>query len=92
MKNLLNKNVRERIHFKTKEIDSFILKSIFINSNFFNLIRLNAYLEFNFLNLKRFSVNKCLESLSKKRFNKLTCFSRHVFRRLIRSGSINGLK
>ena len=95
MKKLLQNDKKLRYNIKLTEMKQFILKSIFKNFNFFNLIKWNA-----FSNLKKFTkksskvsiTNRCLISINKKRFNKLTVFSRHIFLKLLRSGSIHGVK
>jgi ribosomal protein S14 len=80
---------------KLIENQHFILKSIFKNFNFFTLVRWNAFLKLKLLtknNSKVAITNRCLKGVNKKRFNKLTTFSRHIFLKLIRSGSITGMR
>jgi len=94
MKKLLEKDKKLRLKIKNNETKQFVLKSIYNNFNFFILIRWNAYLRLKMLN-KNSSITsilpRCLASVNKKRFNKLTSFSRHVFLKLIRAGSISGM-
>jgi ribosomal protein S14 len=95
MKKLLEKDKKLRQHILINEKKHFILKSIIKNFNFFTLIRWNAFLKLKTLtksSSKVSTVNRCLYSINKKRFNKLTGFSRHVFLKAIRSGSIIGIK
>ena len=95
MKKLLKKDKKLRNKIKFIENQHFILKNISKNFNFFTLIRWNAFLKLKYLtkNNSKISVtNKCLQGINKKRFNKLTSFSRHVFLKLIRSGSISGMR
>jgi ribosomal protein S14 len=95
MQKLIEKDKHLRLRIKTLETKCFVLKSIIKNLNFFSLIRWNAFLQL--VNLSKLSskistVNRCLSSVNKKRFNKLTGFSRHVFLKNIRNGSVNGVK
>ena len=95
MKKLIEKDKKLRINILKIEKQSFILKSICKNFNFFVLIRWNAFLKLkNILNnsYKTSLQNRCLETKNRKRFNKLTTFSRHVFLKHIRFGRINGIQ
>lgn len=95
MKKLLEKDINLRKGIKELEKQHYVLKSIFKNNNFFTLIRWNAFLKLRnigFQNSKVSVVNRCLKTINKKRFNKLTLFSRHIFLKLIRAGSISGMK
>jgi ribosomal protein S14 len=95
MQKLLQKDIKLRNRILLNEKYHFILKSIIKNFNFFILIRWNAFLKLKELtqNASKVSiVNRCLASINKKRFNKLTGFSRHVFLKFIRKGSVNGIK
>lgn len=94
MKKLLQKDKNLCFKLKTIETEHFVLKSIFQNSNFFSLLRWNAFLKLRELSSKSSkvsTVSKCLQSINKKRFNKLTCFSRQIFLKLLRSKSIPGV-
>jgi ribosomal protein S14 len=95
MKKLIIKDKKLRLEFKKQEKYYFILKSIFQNSNFFMLIRWNAYLRLKALsetNSKVSILPRCLYTINRKRFNSLAPFSRYVFIKLIQSGKISGLK
>ena len=95
MKKLLTKDKKLRVELKNIEKQHFIVKSIFKNFNFFILIRWNAFLKLKSLTANTSSVamsNRCLYTKNKKRFHKSTTFSRHLFLKLIRSGSINGIR
>jgi len=95
MKKLLEKDKKLRLKIKKNETKQFILKSISKNLNFFVLIRWNALLKLKNLNSKSSHTSlspRCLASINKKRYNKLTNFSRHIFLKLIRSGSISGMQ
>jgi ribosomal protein S14 len=95
MKKLIEKDKKLRNDILHKEHYHFVLKSIMKNLNFFALLRWNAYLKLKNLtqNSSKISlINRCLYTINKKRFNKLTGFSRHVFLKQIRSGSIIGIK
>jgi ribosomal protein S14 len=95
MKKLIEKDKKIRTLIVSNEYEHFILKSIFKNFNFFTLIRWNAYLKLKIIaqNASKISLlSRCLYTINKKRFNKLTGFSRHVFLKQIREGSIVGIK
>jgi ribosomal protein S14 len=95
MKKLLEKDKKYRIQIQNKDYQHFVLKSIFKNFNFFILIRWNAIVKLKKLAKRKSKIsliNRCLYTVNKKRFNKLTCFSRHVFLKLIRTGNIYGVK
>lgn len=95
MKKLKIKDKKIRINFLPLEDKHFILKAILKNANFLILFRWKAFLFLQKLISKNSSkiacTNRCLLTFNKKRFNKLTCFSRHVFLKLIRSGNIPGI-
>ena len=91
MKKLLIRDYKIRFfYFNYTEKKHFILKYIFKNFNFFNLIRWNALLKLELLtnNFKISIVNRCLLTVNKKRYNTLTVFSRHIFIKLIRKGLV----
>jgi ribosomal protein S14 len=95
MKKLIEKDKKLRNNILSIENKGFILKLIIKNSNFFTLVRWKAFLKLKELteNASNISViNRCLLSVNKKRFNKLTGFSRHIFLKIIRYGTIPGLK
>lgn len=95
MKKLLEKDKQKRIKIKKNEKKNFILKSIFKNDNFFNLIRWQSFLKLKKLTLKNSKIslsNKCLYTMSKKKFNKTTLFSRHVLLKQIRSGDLSNIQ
>jgi ribosomal protein S14 len=95
MKKLLEKDKKRCLKINKIDKKHFILKYIFKNSNFFFLIRWNAFLKLKILaknNSKVSITNRCLYTVNKKRFNKFTTFSRHVFLKLIRSGYVSGLQ
>ena len=95
MKKLWVKDKKLRLNIKTVEKQQFILKSIFKNFNFFNLLRWKAFLKFKTLSKANSQIsvtNRCVYTINKKRLNSSTSFSRHVFLKLIRSGKITGMK
>jgi len=95
MKKLIIKDKKLRSDLKKQEKYYFILKSIFQNSNFFMLIRWNAYLRLKTLSETNSKVSispRCLYTINRKRFNSLAPFSRYIFLKLIQSGKISGLK
>jgi ribosomal protein S14 len=95
MQKLIEKDKKRRLTLKLIENQLFIFKSILKNFNFFTLVRWNAFLNLKRLIQKNSKVsltNRCLEGVNRKRLNKLTTFSRHIFLKLIRSGSIIGMR
>ena len=95
MKKLLVKDKKLRFALKKQERYYFVLKSIFQNSNFFVLIRWNAYFRLKVLgeaNSKISTSPRCVYTINRKRFNRLAPFSRYVFLKLIRSGKVSGVK
>lgn len=95
MKKLIIKDKKGRLELKKQEKYYFILKSIFQNSNFFMLIRWNAYLRLKALgevNSKVSTSFRCVYTINRKRFNSLAPFSRYVFLKLIQSGKVSGFK
>jgi len=95
MKKLLVKDKKLREKFSKIESQSFVLKSIFKNTNFFPLIRWNAYLKLTNLvsasNKTKFS-NRCLQTINKKRLHKSVNYSRQILLKLVRSGKISNLR
>jgi ribosomal protein S14 len=95
VKKLIEKDKKRINYVKQIEKQNFILKSIFKNSNFFILIRWQAFLKLKVLTSRNSKISisvKCLYTNNKKKFNKNTFFSRHVFLKLIRSGELSGIK
>lgn len=95
MKKILAKDKKIRKVIKNLEKKKFIFKSIQNNSNFCNLIRLNTFYKLSQLpsySSKVFVSNRCVETINKKKFNNLSNFSRIVFLKLAKNGSIYGLK
>jgi len=95
MKKLLQKDLLLRNKIVLNETQHFIMKSIIKNFNFFILIRWNAFIKLKELTKNSSKVStssRCLASINRKRFSKLTGFSRHIFLKVIREGSINGVK
>ena len=94
MKKLLEKDKKIREKVKISEQKKFILKTISGNFLLMNLIRLNALYNINKLSnqsSKTFISNKCVLTKNKKRLNKLTNFSRIIFRKLARKTKIPGI-
>jgi hypothetical protein len=82
MKKLLEKDKNLRFNIKQFENQSFILKSIFKNTNFFVLVRWKAFVKLHLISSKFSKVAlsaRCITTINRKNFNKLTPFSRHVF-------------
>ena len=95
MKKLILKDKKLRLELKKQEKQYFVLKSIFQNSNFFILIRWNAYLHFKALGETSSKVStsfRCVYTINRKRFSSLAPFSRYIFIKLIQSGKVSGLK
>lgn len=94
MKKLLEKDKKVRKTIYIFEKKKFILKSIYQNLNFFNLIRWKAYLNLNLLptkSSKTLITNRCVKTIHKKKFNKLTNFSRIVFLKLVKLNQLNNI-
>ena len=96
MKKVLAKDKKLRLSLKQTEKRQFILKSIFKNLNFFNLLRWKASVKLDCITkthaAKVSLSNRCVYTINKKRLNKYTTFSRHIFLKLIRSGKISGVQ
>ena len=94
MKKLLEKDKKIRKNIKILEQKRFVLKTIYYNFWFINLVRLNALHDLNKLSnrsSKTFTSNKCVLTRNKKRLNKLTNFSRIIFHTLAKKGKIPGI-
>ena len=97
MKKLLPKN-RTRCNFINQiELKLNISKAIQKDSRIFMLIRRNAFSSIGEVKDKRLFSRatlslRCLATISRKRFNSLTFYSRHVFLKQARNGSISGLR
>ena len=94
MKKLIEKDKKIRKKIEIFEKKKFILK--IISNNFFlnNLIRYNAIKSLNRLptqSSKTLISKKCVLTLNKKKFNKLTNFSRIIFRKLVKKEKIFGV-
>lgn len=94
MKKLLEKDKKVRKTIYNFEKKKFILKSIYHNLNFFNLIRWKAYLHLSLLpskSSKTFITNRCIKTINKKKFNKLTNLSRIIFLKLVKANQVNSI-
>lgn len=94
MKKLLEKDKKIRKNIKILEQKKFILKTISNNFLLNHLIRLTALDNLNKLSnrsSKTFTSNKCVLTRNKKRLNKLTNFSRIIFRELAKNEKISGI-
>nr|UQS76173.1 ribosomal protein S14 [Haslea ostrearia]WAJ48210.1 hypothetical protein CCFAOBFC_00043 [Haslea ostrearia] len=95
MKKILVKDKKIRKEIKQLEKKKFVLKSIQNNSKFCNLIRLNTFYKLSSLPVassKSLISNLCVETIHKKKFTKLANFSRIVFLKLAKSGSLYGVQ
>ena len=95
MKKILAKDQKIRKIVNKLEKKRFILKSIQNNSNFCKLVRLNTFYKLSNLPVCSSSSlisNRCVETINKKKFTNLANFSRIVFLKLAKKGSIHGLK
>jgi len=96
MSKLLVRDKKKRLSILKMEKRLVTLNLIFRNLAFSSLIRWNAFLilakivqnSSNEISLS----NRCVYTGNKKRFNKLTSCSRHVFLKLLRAGSVTGIK
>jgi ribosomal protein S14 len=95
MKKIKIKDKKNRLAVKHFEINHFIIKTVFNNINFSNLLRWNSSLtlkNFPYRNYKTSMSNRCILTINKKRANKLTNYSRMVFLKQIRAGNITGIQ
>nr|YP_009687991.1 ribosomal protein S14 [Haslea nusantara]QDX17598.1 ribosomal protein S14 [Haslea nusantara] len=95
MKKILVKDKKIRKKIKILEKKRFILKSIQNNSKFCNLVRLNTFYKLSSLPVsssKSLISNRCVETINKKKFTGLANFSRIVFLKLVKNGSLYGMQ
>jgi len=95
MKKIHTKDIRNRKTAKQFELEHFILKKIYTNSNFIKLLRWNALDKLNKLpkiSSKTLISNRCVKTINKKTFHKFSNLSRTVFLNLAKSGLISGLR
>ena len=95
MKRIKIKDKKTRFSVKSLELNRFVIKTIFNNTNFLNMLRWNSLLilkNFSSRSSKTRLSNRCILTVNKKRSNKLTNYSRTVFLKQIRSGNINGIQ
>lgn len=95
MKKIFTKDIKNRKTVKQFELEHFILKQIYINSNFIKLLRWNALDKLNKLpkqSSKTLISNRCIKTINKKTFHKFSNLSRTVFLNLAKSGLISGLR
>lgn len=95
MKKILAKDTKNRKIIKQFELERFVLKQIYINSNFIKLLRWNALNKLGVISnrsSKTFLSNRCVKTINKKTFHKFSNLSRTVFLKLAKSGFISGLR
>src|SRR5687768_1061086 len=95
MKKIVAKDIKNRKKVKQSELESFILKQIYSNSNFFKILRWNALDKLNKsleYGSKTLLSNRCVKTVNKKTFHKFSNLSRTVFLKLAKSGVISGLR
>lgn len=95
MKKLREKDKKLRKNILNTEKQFFVLRSICKNSNFFLLVRWNAFIKLKSTLNSSYKIslsNYCLQTNSRKRFNKLTKFSRYIFLKHLRFGKISGIR
>ena len=95
MKKILEKDKKHRLFVKNLELKHFILKQISNNNNFQKITKWNALNKLTHLpknSSKTYITNRCIKTVNKKTFHKFSSFSRMVFLKLARSGSISGLR
>lgn len=95
MKKIIAKDIDTRKKVKQFELEHFILKQIYANSNFFKMLRWNALNKLNKSlkhNSKTFISNRCVKTINRKTFHKFSNLSRTVFLKLAKSGLISGLR
>ena len=95
MKKLFAKDKKSRQIVKELELQHFILKQISTNSNFPRITRWNALEKLSSLPRKSSKTvlsNRCIKTINKKTFHKFSNFSRTVFLKLVKSGTISGMR
>ena len=95
MKKIIAKDKKHRTFIKHFELKHYILKQISINNNFQKTVKWNALNKLMYLpknSSKTVITNRCVKTINKKTFNKFSNFSRMVFLKLARNGSIFGLR
>lgn len=95
MKKIIAKDVKNRKKIKQFELEHFVLKQIYTNSNFFKMLRWNALNKLNKSSKqssKTLLSNRCVKTINKKTFHKFSNLSRTVFLKLAKSGLISGLR
>ena len=95
MKKLFAKDRRNRLIVKQLELEHFIFKQISNNQNFSKIVRWNAF--YKLVNLpkqssKTYLSNRCVKTINRKTFHKFSKLSRTVFLRLLKNGSISGIR
>ena len=92
MKKLLQKDKRKRKLVCKLESNRYIGKSISKNLNYSKFVRWNGVLKLSTHTTFTQLTNRCILTGSKTQMNKFYKYSRLVFLRLARSGSLNGVK
>lgn len=95
MKKIVAKDIKNRKIIKQFELERFVLKQIYTNSNFIKLLRWNALNKLNKLSnrsSKTILSNRCVKTINRKTFHKFSNLSRTVFLKLAKSGAISGLR
>ena len=92
MKKLLQSDKRKRKFVYNLEINHYVAKAVFKNSNYSKFIRWNEMSKFLRKASVTQTVNRCILTGRKARVNKLYNYSRLVFLRLVRAGLLSGLK
>lgn len=95
MKKIAGKDIKNRKIVKQFELEHFVLKQIYANSNFLKTLRWNALNKLNKSSKqgsKTLLSNRCVKTINKKTFHKFSNLSRTVFLKLAKSGLISGLR
>ena len=92
MKKILAKDIKNRTNFKQLELEHFVLKQIYANSNFIKMLRWNAVNKLTKLSSKTLISNRCIKTINRKTFHKFSNLSRTVFLKLAKSGLVSGLR
>lgn len=95
MKKFIQKEKNNRLLVLKSEDTQLILKSISRNTNFINICKWNTLLQLTSLIKKKYKIRlvcRCILTGRKGKSTYLYKFSRLTFLRLIRNGSISGLK
>lgn len=92
---IYSKDFKKRKIVKQFELEHFVLKQIYFNSNYMKLLKWNAVdklIKLPKKSSKTLMSNRCIKTINRKVFHKFSNLSRTVFLKLAKLGQISGLK